>query len=87
MLRGLFRQPGTSALCVRAVTLLYDLFVEKVRAVGQWDGASSLGEGSLPAPVLELQQITAANVRLNAAFPCHRLLFSLCVSLTPENGN
>lgn len=45
MLRGLFRQPGSSALCVRAVTLLYDLFVEKVRAVGQWDGASPLGEG------------------------------------------
>lgn len=30
VLRGLFRQPGTSALCVRAVTLLYDLFVEKM---------------------------------------------------------
>lgn len=30
VLRGLFRQPGTSALCVRAVTLLYDLIVEKM---------------------------------------------------------
>ncbi|OXB77406.1 UNVERIFIED_CONTAM: hypothetical protein H355_012113, partial [Colinus virginianus] len=30
VLRGLFRQPGTAALCVRAVTLLYDLFVEKM---------------------------------------------------------
>ncbi|NXL84485.1 SIL1 factor, partial [Alectura lathami] len=30
VLRGLFRQKGTEALCVRAVTLLYDLFVEKM---------------------------------------------------------
>lgn len=46
-------------------------------------------EPSPPRSVFYFQTpwITAVNVSLKPVFPCHGLLFSLCVSLTPENGN
>lgn len=52
--------------------------------------ASRLALEPSPQPSLvcfPIPWITAANVSLKTALPCHRLLFSLRVSLTPENGN
>lgn len=46
-------------------------------------------EPSPPRSVFYFQipWITAVSVSLKPVFPCHGLLLSLCVSLTPENGN
>lgn len=44
-------------------------------------------EPSLPVFYFQIPWITAVSVSLKPVFPCHCLLFSLCVSLTPENGN
>lgn len=62
---------------------------------GEGEGCGAVGRGissrgrSLQAPVLELQLLQPYFhiLWITAAFPCHHLLFSLCVSLTPENGN